>query len=74
MVESDEDEAPGQTYNEEQRQLKEELKRALDEGPEEEEILTLRDKTAEDQVCITVEPPNTVTVFCGIFFLQKFTL
>lgn len=49
VVESDEDEAPGQTYNEEQRQLKEELKRALDEGPEEEEILTLRDKTAEDQ-------------------------
>ena len=74
MVESDEDEAPGQTYNEEQRQLKEELKRALDEGPEEEEILTLRDKTAEDQVCTTAEHPNTGTVFCGIYFLQKFTL
>lgn len=50
VVESDEEgDAPGQTYNEEQRQLKEDLKRALDEGPEEDEFLTIRDKTAEDQ-------------------------
>jgi len=49
VVESDDEEAPGQTYNEEQRQLKEDLKKALDEGGEEEEFLTLRDKTEEDQ-------------------------